>query len=178
VAGISILYISLTRAGLEKLIQDEQQDKLRKIPVTFEWVNSRGEKQEGRYKFPETTTLPTNPLYFLKKMRDELWIVLTNNPIDKARVIMLITDKRMEEAMILNGRNANPNLIAKTINSSLEKMTESNEIIKDLRPIDKKEFKQTWCQEFLAYRWIINSLKISDTDKMIIFGKMTKLDER
>ena len=165
VVGVGILYMSLTRAGLEKLIKDERIDNLRKVPVSF----------DGRtYRLPETNTLPTNNWYFLKQIRDELWIKLTNKPGDKAMVTLLIADKKMEEAKILNDKNENPKLISKTVDDAVNKLLIADQIVRDsnMDMFEKREIEKKTDQAFWVYRQMINSFKINDEEKRIFFDKL------
>jgi hypothetical protein len=94
VISLVILYVSFARAGLEKVSQDEKYDQLRKISIAYH-------QGSECYKLPESRTLPDNPFYFLKKIRDDLWIQFTNNPIDRVRIGLLVSDKKITEAIML-----------------------------------------------------------------------------
>lgn len=178
--GVFILYISLTRAGLEKLIRDERRNDLRKVPIIFQHSNQDNFIEEGSYKFPETSTLPNSPFYFLKKIRDELWIIFTGNSEDKVRVLMLVADKRMEEARLLNEKEGNEWLIIKTVEDSIQKMTKAKEIVESdrMNEVERNQFRQRQKQEFMAYKWVIDWLKIDSSNKEILFDKLTKSNEK
>lgn len=94
VISLVILYVSFTRAGLEKVSLDEKYDQLRKESIAY---------HQGTecYKLPESKTLPDSPFYFLKKIRDDLWIRFSNNPIDKMRIGLLVADKKIMEVLML-----------------------------------------------------------------------------
>ncbi|HOR01938.1 MAG TPA: DUF5667 domain-containing protein [Candidatus Woesebacteria bacterium] len=92
--SLIILYVSFARAGLEKVSHDERYDQLRKISIAYHQGNEC-------YRLPESRTLPDSPFYFLKKIRDDLWIHFTNNPVDKIRIGLLVADKKMTEVIMM-----------------------------------------------------------------------------
>jgi len=98
VAAFGILYVSFTRASLDEVTNDERYDRLRKIAIAYQRPNS-GEKV--CYRLPESRTLPNNPLYFLKKIRDDFWTKLSKNPLDKTRIVILVTDKKVYESILM-----------------------------------------------------------------------------
>lgn len=98
VTAFGILYISFTRAGLDKVTNDEKYDRLRKISVSYIQVSSG---QEVCYRLPESRTLPNNSWYFLKKIRDDFWIQFSKNPLDKVRIVALMADKKVYESILM-----------------------------------------------------------------------------
>lgn len=167
--AMSILYISLARASLERSIEDERLDNLRKVPIRFE---------EKTYRLPETRTLPDSPFYFFKQTRDELWVELTTDPTDKFRVVMLIADKRMEEALTLEKKNMNSPLVKKTIDDAVKKLEMAVEIVDkyNFNEIEKREMNWRMDQAVMAYKWIIDSTKINQEDKKIFFDKLNSIE--
>jgi len=103
--GMVILVVSVARAGLEIMAVEDNDHALRNDPIRFEIVNSDGEKEEFSYKLPEPGMLPTNPFYGFKKIRDYLWIKFSSGNIKKAKVQLLVADKRMSEAKNLLADN-------------------------------------------------------------------------
>lgn len=98
VAAFGILYVSFARAGLDEVTNNEKYDRLRKINISYQEVRT-GEKR--CYRLPESNTLPNSRLYFLKKVRDDLWIKFSRNPLDKIRIVSLIADKKIYESILL-----------------------------------------------------------------------------
>ena len=45
--------------------------------------------------------LPDHPLYFLKMIRDRVWLSLTFNPLRKAELLLLFADKRLGAGKVL-----------------------------------------------------------------------------
>jgi hypothetical protein len=162
--AIVILYISLTMAGLELISQEDKSNSLRKLPISFEWKNDKGEIQINCYKLPETSTLPNNPFYFLKNIRDELWIRFSKSPLDKARITLLIADKKMEEAINLEKRNKDKNLIDKTVKDAVEKLKSAGKITETLnqKDIEVDKINTRISEAKLAYKYIIESLELDN----------------
>ncbi|MDP4010015.1 MAG: DUF5667 domain-containing protein [Candidatus Shapirobacteria bacterium] len=85
-----ILFISLSRAGLE--IAAKQQGQYGVVPVDF---------IDSIYKLPPVDTLPTSPFYGLKRLRDYLWLTFSNGPVKKSQIALLLSDKKIAEAIAL-----------------------------------------------------------------------------
>jgi len=52
-------------------------------------------KPEVKYYLPYPGILPDHPLYFLKMIRDRIWLWLTVDSLKKAEVLLLFADKRL-----------------------------------------------------------------------------------
>lgn len=96
VMAIVILFISIARAGLEIASTKDLNQEIRKMEVLVE-VNGKN----FTYKFPQARTLPDNPTYFFKPIRDWLWINFAGNQIDKSDIALFIADKKMAEVQSL-----------------------------------------------------------------------------
>ena len=57
--------------------------------------------------------LPDHPLYFLKMIRDRIWLFLTTDPLKKAEVLLHFADKRIGTAEFLIEKG-NPQLAIET----------------------------------------------------------------
>lgn len=90
VFAFMILFISLSRAGLE--IAAKQQGQYGVVPVDF---------IDSIYKLPPVDTLPTSPFYGFKRLRDYLWLTFSNGPVKKSQIALLLSDKKMAEAIAL-----------------------------------------------------------------------------
>lgn len=53
------------------------------------------------YYFPYTGILPDHPLWFLKAFRDQFWLLVTNDPMRRADLLLLFADKRVVMSKIL-----------------------------------------------------------------------------
>ena len=129
-AAIVILYISFVMASLDRVIDDEKFDRLRKIEISY--VNSRGEDQ--CYKLPESRILPNNIFYPIKEMRDNLWIYFSRDRIDELRIQLLIRDKKIEEVLLLRKNGGNKKIIDKQV-EKIKQM--SNKLTNDLNNLNR-----------------------------------------
>lgn len=62
-------------------------------------------KEEVVYELPYPGILPDHPLYFIKLIRDHLTIFFTRDPIKKAELYLLFSDKRVAMASQLIKKN-------------------------------------------------------------------------
>ncbi|MFQ5451980.1 MAG: DUF5667 domain-containing protein [Candidatus Paceibacterota bacterium] len=60
------------------------------------------ESKDVQYELPYPGILPDNPLYFLKSMRDRLWIFFTRDNNKKAELLLHISDKKTRMAILLS----------------------------------------------------------------------------
>lgn len=167
ILGFLVLYISLARGSLDLMIKDEKENELRKIPIN----------SEISYKFPETRTLPTNPFYSLKKIRDQLWISFTKNQLDKCRVMMLIADKKMSEVMIMNQQNVEKQVIVGTTIEAINQLKLASEGLKksQLNETEKETILTQINQAKYVYKEIIKTLKISQEEQKFLYSKVEEV---
>ena len=83
--------------------------------VIAQEISVEGKKVE--YTLPYTGILPDNPLYNLKGIRDTIWIFLTRDYVKKARILLLISDKKIVMASKLSD-NGKWNQAAETAESA------------------------------------------------------------
>ncbi|MFA5750091.1 MAG: DUF5667 domain-containing protein [Candidatus Shapirobacteria bacterium] len=179
VLALGILYISFIRASLEKVNDDEKYDKLRKIPISLQLENREGILEKDCYKLPETRTLPDSPFYILKKLRDELWIKFSNNQLNKVKIMLLIADKKMEEAIMLNQKNSNKNLVMKTSQEAVEKLKSVEELVLNMETgdIEVQKIDQRIKTANLAYKKIIDSFELNDKNQQKLFQLIDTCNE-
>jgi len=89
ILGMTILMVSISRAGLEIMIREDGEGKLRSEPVMI--------NDKIIYRLPEVGILPSNPLYGLKVIREQLWERFSFGGIRKSKVVLLMADKKMAE---------------------------------------------------------------------------------
>lgn len=118
--GLMILFISTTRASLDFLESENRDDEIRNNPFVFQTVNRNGGVEQQIYKFTSPGMLPDNLMYGIKRMRDVTWLTLSNG-LNKARVALLLGDKRMIEADGLLKKNKEK-LAIKTANAAIDKL--------------------------------------------------------
>ena len=126
--AMGILYFSFVRASLDRVINDERFDQLRKISVSY--LTARGEKR--CYKLPESGVLPDNVFYPVKEFRDNLWIYLTRDKGDKIMIMILINDKRLEEVLSLKKNNSNGKIIDNQLNKTKIMLDKINSVSREL----------------------------------------------
>lgn len=169
-----VLYISLARGSLDLMIKDEKENELRKIPVKSEFVDKNGVATKIDYKFPETRTLPTSPFYFIKKIRDYLWINFTKNQSDKYRVIMLVADKKMGEVILMNQQGVEKQIIVGTTIEAINQLKLANEGLKksQLSETEKELILVQINQAKYVYKEVIKTLKINEEEKRFLDSRV------
>ena len=91
-----ILFVSIARAGLEIASSKDLNLEVRKMEVEVE-----ASGQRFTYKFPQARTLPDDPIYSFKRIRDFLWLNFSGSVINKSDVALFIADKKMAEVQAL-----------------------------------------------------------------------------
>ncbi|HPT66035.1 MAG TPA: DUF5667 domain-containing protein [Candidatus Woesebacteria bacterium] len=157
--GLVILFGSLISAGLEITAKDKKENNLRNVPIEYIVEMPNGEKITKIYKVPESRIGPENSEYFIKKMRDKLWVDLSKTSKEKAEVCLLIADKRMFETVELVKKKGDEDLIIKTLDETIWHLKESKKMLseenkKDLE-IVKIDQEINWAG--LAYEDIVKS---------------------
>jgi len=69
--------------------------------VSTEKVATQEAQTSNDYFLAYPGLLPDHPLYFLKMVRDRIWLWLTNNSLKKAELLLLFADKRLGAAKAL-----------------------------------------------------------------------------
>ena len=166
-----ILFWSLVSAGFEKMMSDMRSNNLRNIPIEYVKEIGNGEKILKTYKVPESNIEPGDMRYSLKKFRDELWILLSRTPKEKAEVYLLMADKRMFEAIDLIKNQRDEKLISETLNNSIYDLMEAKKNLfeENKRDVEFFMIDLQINQAGLAYEDIVKSFnyKSEKTDKTI-----------
>lgn len=123
--SLVILFWSLVKAGSEKLRADIRNNVLRNIPIEYVEEIGNGEKIKKIYKVPDSNVEPGNIFYSIKKIRDQLWILLSRTTKEKAEVYLLMADKRMFETVELIKNKKDDDLISKTLDNSIYNLMEA-----------------------------------------------------
>jgi hypothetical protein len=125
--GVMVLGISVTRASLEILAQEINSDKIGNNPISFVINYGDGETEAGSYKLPEVATLPINPMYGLKRIRDYFWLLLSQG-MNKNKLALLMADKKAEETRQLWQLNKNDEAL-EAGNEALDKLEYANQLV-------------------------------------------------
>lgn len=122
-----VLGISLARASLEILAQELNSDKIGNNPFSFVIDYGDGQTEVGSYKLPEVATLPTNPMYGLKRVRDYFWLLLSRG-VNKNKLALLMADKKVEETRQLWRMNKNDEALTAG-NEAMDKLEYANQLV-------------------------------------------------
>lgn len=122
-----VLGVSLARASLEILAQEINSDKIGNNPLSFIINYGDGETEVGNYKLPEVATLPTNPMYGLKRVRDYFWLLISRGN-DKVKLALLMADKKTEETRQLWLLNMSEEALTAG-NEAMDKLEYANQLI-------------------------------------------------
>jgi hypothetical protein len=136
--AMGILYISFVMASLNRVIDDEKFDRLRKIQITY--IDSKGE--ESCYKLPESRVLPNNIFYPIKELRDNLWVYFSRDKIDKLRILLLVRDKKIEEVLLLKENGFNEKIIDAQMKKIKKISDELNVNLINSNRLENKEIQQ------------------------------------
>ncbi|MFA6463043.1 MAG: DUF5667 domain-containing protein, partial [Candidatus Shapirobacteria bacterium] len=111
------------------------------------------------YQVPESNIEPGDIRYSLKKFRDELWILLSRTPKEKAEVYLLMADKRMFETVELIDNKKSEQLISETLYNSIYSLMEAKKYLfeENKRDIDFFRIELQIDQAGLAYEDIVKS---------------------
>lgn len=82
--------------GVKPIIMEEGQRVIKEeTDEGEELVSIEEEKKEVDYYLPYPGILPDHPLYWLKMIRDRVQLLLTTEPLVKAKKLLLYADKRL-----------------------------------------------------------------------------------
>lgn len=110
--------------------------------------------------------LPDHPLWFLKALRDRVWLLITTNPSRKAELKLLFADKRVASAKILFEREK-PAIGVSTLTKAEKYLEEACNLEKENRQkgLDTSEFLSTLAKASLKHRQTIDEiLKLAPED--------------
>ncbi|MFA7675944.1 MAG: DUF5667 domain-containing protein [Candidatus Shapirobacteria bacterium] len=125
ITSLAILFGSLVITGLDVVAKDKEIDDLRKVPIEYVKKMENGEEILKIYKVPESRIGPENKQYLIKKMRDKLWVDLSQNSKNKSEVCLLIADKKIFETVELIKNKKDEDLISKTLDEAFFHLKES-----------------------------------------------------
>lgn len=105
--------------------------------------------------------LPDHPLWFLKALRDKVWLLLTTSPSRKAELKLLFADKRVVSANILFERGK-PELGVSTLTKAEKYLEEACNLEKENREkgLDTSEFLLTLAKASLKHRQTIDEILV------------------
>lgn len=127
VLGLSFVFVSITRASLDILAKEIDEDAIKNRYLEFTIKYGDGETEPSSYNLPEVGMLPNNPFYGFKKIRDWMWLNLSSGT-NKAKLAILMTDKKMTEMGQLFLANQNQTAIEAGI-EALDKLEYANSLL-------------------------------------------------
>lgn len=89
IGAVLILLVSISRASLEIVSRDQMEGK---INVEIVKIGDR-----VVYRLPQSGMLSDNTLYIFKEMRNWIWERFSFGEVKKARILLLLADKKMAE---------------------------------------------------------------------------------
>ncbi|MEI8067562.1 MAG: DUF5667 domain-containing protein [Candidatus Shapirobacteria bacterium] len=171
--SFGILYFSIFKTSLDTMAKNNNDNKLRIEPIEFVMNKKNGEQEKCTYSLPEVKTLPNSPIYKVKELRDFMWILLSHEPLDKAKITLLVADKKMNESLNLC-KEKNYNLILDTSEEAINKLKYAEEITSNINKesTDSKKLKEEINKAGLAYK---EALIKMNTDKKIDQNKYNEI---
>lgn len=162
IGGIVILFLSVTRAGYELMAKDNNENKLRNNLIEFTYIDDNGEKQEYSYLLPTTNTLPNNPFYGFKKVRDYLWLKFSQGEVNKCKTAFLLADKKMTEGKMLM-EIGESKMAIEASQEALEKLKYAKSIIPDDERfrVESDHIRDQIYMAGLAYESIVKKMQLS-----------------
>jgi len=120
-----ILLASLLRASSTNYSFYEEED-LSYLQNLGKSDSYNKEDVDIKYFFPYPgKILPDNSFYFLKALRDKMWLLLNTNPSKKAEILLLFSDKRLASSRILFEKGK-PNIAFSTLTKAEKYLEQSS----------------------------------------------------
>lgn len=93
------------------------------------------------YQLPYPGLLPDNPLYLIKSLRNSVLLLVTTDDLEKAKIMLNLSDKRMAMAKPLADKGK--------LSMSVESVIEAEELFERMLPVVAKIEDQNKRSEFL-----------------------------
>lgn len=159
-AGMGILFVSLSRASLEIITKESREDTLRKYPITFTIKITNSTQTTHTYKLPFNDVEKNNFFSLIKSWRDNLWIKFTRDNINKSKIALLVADKKMAQAISLIKVN-DSKMALEASQEALEKLKYADSLVNNANQ-NNGEVKQIRSQIYeagYAYREILKGME-------------------
>ena len=119
---------------------------------TIEAVNLDEDIQPSDLGVGKPRILPDSPFWYLKAIRDRIWLIVTTNPMRKAELSLLFADKRIMTAQKLFENNK-PQLALSTLTKAEKYLQNAADIEARQRKggVDTKSFLMTLAKASLAH---------------------------
>lgn len=119
--------------------------------------------EETEYVLPYPGILPDHPLYWLKMIRDRIWLTLTRDPVQKIERLILYADKRLGAGKALI--DGNKKSLGVTTLSKSEKYLEK--ALDEMNKSQQEQARERLELSVQEHNRVLNTLekKISDDNK-------------
>jgi hypothetical protein len=163
-----ILYLSIIRASLDVMVKENNENKLRVEPIEF-LINKKNGPEKCVYKLPEVNVMPDDPIYKIKESRDFMWILLSHDPLLKAKTTLLIADKKITESLNFEKDNK-CKLALDTSEEAINKLKYADKIVFDIKKesTESRQLKNQIIKAGLAYKEALIKINLGnkiDQDK-------------
>lgn len=181
ILGFSIMRTAGHTFGQEPTLISEEATEAGEMEMAEEATEAgeateSGERKEAGgadYYLPYPGILPDHPLYWLKMMRDRIWLLLTTDPLKKAEVLLLFADKRIGAAEVLiRGNKVDLGLTTATkAEKYLERAIDQEEVARG-KGKETREFLEKIAKAALKHEEILVSMKEEAEEKEAIIEEM------
>lgn len=122
------------------------------------------------YTLPYPGILPDHPLYFFKRLRDQILLTFISSPVRKVEFYILLADKHLQMAILLLNKNK-PELALTTVQKSVDYLTSAEKLVLTVSAAGNPEIsnnKNRLEKSLLKHREEIQKLstRLAETDKV------------
>lgn len=100
--GLTIFAVSVVQASWAILEDDKNFDRFRINPVEFEIDGNEGQTCRVKYNLPQVSHVSGQLFYPIKRLRDTIWLNLSKQKGNEAKMLLLMADKKIAELLILS----------------------------------------------------------------------------
>jgi len=181
--GLLILFLSICRSSLNQTLVEEKENKLRKQLIKTLVKRGNGSVEVSLYSLPEVRMLPGNFLYGIKRIRNALWLQLCKTKMEKVRLLLLLSDKKIVEAQVLF-KMGRPQKALVAAREGVEKLKYTDRVwcgIDD-EVTGKKQLGKQICKAGLAYKKVLlkfnGAIDIDEEKYLKIMNDLNNWNER
>ena len=155
----SILFASIWKASAQSVARGSQYRVVVNPQSLPETNNQLAGQEETDYFLAYPGILPDHPLYPIKVLRDQIWLVLSSSSKTKAEKQLLFADKRIAAALQLMEKGK-PQLATETSLKAEYYLLSASETLLGLEKEEFQELKPKFIQAVTKHRQVLMSLQI------------------
>ncbi len=178
VLAMVILFVSFARASLQSVKEKIGSTGYRNVLLTLKPSIFTDENIDLRenYNLPNSGMLPNSPFYGFKKIRDELWLVFTVDMTSKSKLLALLADKKISEAVTLT-RNNQMNFGMEAASEGVDRLEKAYKVSLDSKDKveENKQVRTQLIRSGKAY-WMIISQFGEENIEDVSISKSSLLD--